>query len=265
MGPLVSHTVRTTAPPCRPCSDRGCRLVRPCLRCCFCHRSRPLFPPPSATASCGYKRSAPPKSFPFSSPSAPASPLLSSPFASATAAPNADEKPSLLSPSHRPPRHLCASFLLEQDRPQAMALRVAKEKAVVQSPIHRAPPRGPAALTIPRGRLRRHDICPNSPPLHDLEPAPSAAPLLQLRRSPLLCLRRCGTPCSGEPSPLFGRHTGLPPCRLALRPLHHRPTVAGRPNFTGTSPVPMGEKTSPVFSRKADMGWASPIRMGRAL
>jgi hypothetical protein len=44
---------------CRPCPDRGRHLVCPWLH-------RPLFPPPSATASCGYKGSAPPMSSRFS-------------------------------------------------------------------------------------------------------------------------------------------------------------------------------------------------------
>jgi hypothetical protein len=127
------------------------------------HRFRRPQPPTHAA-----KRGAPPKTFPFSSPSAPASPLLSMLFAFTTAAPDADEKPSLLSPSHRPPCRSCASFLLERNRPQDTAPRVAEEMAVVQSPVHRAPLRGLAAPTVPRGRLRRHDLRPNSPPLHDL-------------------------------------------------------------------------------------------------
>jgi hypothetical protein len=36
------------------------------------------------------------------------------------------------------------------------------------SPIHRASSRGPAAPTVPRGRLRRHDLRLSSPSLHDL-------------------------------------------------------------------------------------------------
>jgi hypothetical protein len=95
---------------------------------------------------------------------------------------------------------------------------------------------------------------------------PSAVPLLHHRRSPPLSLHHRGTPCSGEPSPLIGHQSDPPPCRLALRPLHRRPPAAGRPDFVGKSPVPTGEKTSPVAAsgRKAEMGWASPIRMGRA-
>jgi hypothetical protein len=72
------------------------------------------------------------------------------------------------SPSHRPPRRSCASFLLERDYPQATAPSVTEEKDAVQSPVHRASPRGPAALTVPRGRLRRHDLHLNSSSLHDL-------------------------------------------------------------------------------------------------
>jgi hypothetical protein len=45
--------------PCRPCPDCSRHLVHPRLR-------RPPFPPPSATASCGYKGSAPPTGSPFS-------------------------------------------------------------------------------------------------------------------------------------------------------------------------------------------------------
>jgi hypothetical protein len=77
-------------------------------------------------------------------------------------------------------------------------------------------------------------------------PAPSAATLLHHSHCPPLSLRLPGTPHSGEPSPLFGCQTSLPPCRLALRTLHRRPSAAGQPNFTGKSPVPKGEKTSPV-------------------
>jgi hypothetical protein len=45
--------------------EATCRLVRPQLHRCFRRRSHPPFPPPSATAPCDYKRSAPSKSFPF--------------------------------------------------------------------------------------------------------------------------------------------------------------------------------------------------------
>jgi hypothetical protein len=65
-------------------------------------------------------------------------------------------------------RRSCASFLLQRDCPQAIAPSVTDEKAVVQSPVHRALPHRPAALTVPRGCLRRHDLRPNSPLLHDL-------------------------------------------------------------------------------------------------
>jgi hypothetical protein len=62
-----------------------------------CHRFHPLLPPtvpsatpPSSAASCGFKRSTPPMELLVSSSSIHASPLLSSPFPSATATPNAD-------------------------------------------------------------------------------------------------------------------------------------------------------------------------------
>jgi hypothetical protein len=98
-------------------------------------------------------------------------------------------------------------------------------------------------------------------------PTPSAAPLLHRHRSPPLGLRRHGTPLSGEPSPLFGHQTGLPPNRLALQPLHRRTPAAGRPNFTGKSPVPMGEKVSlllPWVERLRGLGREGRGQMGLA-
>jgi hypothetical protein len=200
-GAAVLTAYRPRLLPCPP-------MVSPPFRPPF----RPPFPPPSATASCGYKRSARPKSFPFSSPSTPALPLLSSLFTSATTAPDADKKLSLLSPNHRLPHRSCASFLLEQDRPQATAPRVAEEMAAVQSPIHRASPPGQAAPTVPRGHLRCHDLragalgCSSTP----------------LQLLPPLGLCHHGTPHSSEPSPLFSRQSSPSPHRLALRPLPRR-------------------------------------------
>jgi hypothetical protein len=91
-------------------------------------------------------------------------------------------------------------------------------------------------------------------------PAPSARPLLHRCHSPLLGLHHRGTHHSGEPSPLFDCQTGPPPCRLALRPFDHRPPAASRPDFAGKSPVPTGEKASPVSSRAERLRWAGPLR-----
>jgi hypothetical protein len=66
----------------------GQRWLPPCPR-SWLHRHR-FHPPFPSTASCGFKRSAPPKELFLSSSSVHASPLLSSPFASSTAAPDAD-------------------------------------------------------------------------------------------------------------------------------------------------------------------------------
>jgi hypothetical protein len=88
---------------------------------------------------------------------------------------------------------------------------------------------------------------------------PSAASLLHHRRSPPLGLHRRGTRHSGEPSPLFGRQTGPSLRRLALRPLHRRPPFASRSDFTGKSPVPTGEKATPVSSRAKRLRWAGPL------
>jgi hypothetical protein len=71
-------------------------------------------------------------------------------------------------PNHRPPRRSCTSFFLERDRPQATTPSVTEEKATIQSPVHRAPPHGMDAPTVPRGRLRHHNLSPSSPPVHDL-------------------------------------------------------------------------------------------------
>jgi hypothetical protein len=111
-GPPVSLTVQTEAPRPSPC---------PHPRLC-CHCSCPPFPPtvsvtmpPSSTALHGIKRSASPKELLLSSSSVHASPLLSSPFTSATPAPdvNALECPSNnAEQEHRP--H--AALLPQADR-----------------------------------------------------------------------------------------------------------------------------------------------------
>jgi hypothetical protein len=93
-------------------------------------------------------------------------------------------------------------------------------------------------------------------------PAPSAANLLHHRRSPPLGLHRHGTPCSGEPSPLFSRQSGPPPCRLALRALHHRPP-AGR-ILPASHRCRRGRKPPLALPQAKRLRWAGPLRSGWA-
>jgi hypothetical protein len=134
-----------------------------------------------------------------------------------------------------------------------------------------APPRLPSLSHCeppPRSPSEPPDTAPSSAPMPGAPstslPPPSATPLLHRCHSPPLNLHRCGTPRSGEPSPLFGRQTGLAPCRFGLRPLHRRPPAAGRSDFVGKSPVLTGEKASPVSSRAKRLRWAEPLQSGWA-
>jgi hypothetical protein len=107
-----------------------------------------------------------------------------------------------------------------------------------------------------------------APPLHCSCAAPNtvmrivAEPPQSARSSPALTV---STPPQASQrsfpvsaSPLCGHQSDSPPCRLAPRPLHRRPLAAGRQDFAGTPPVPMGEKASPFSTsdRKAEMGRA---------
>jgi hypothetical protein len=108
-----------------------------------------------------------------------------------------------------------------------------------------SPPRPPPELTVAPRPLSRHPwLLLYSTTIF---PHRSICAAMEPRRS-------------SEPYHLFRRQTGPPPCRLALQPLHCHPTVAGRPDFIGKSPVPMGEDL-PCFvsGQKAEMGRASPI------
>jgi hypothetical protein len=116
--------LRIEAPrPCRACLDSGShRLVYAhgfARR--FHRRSCPPFPSPSATASCSFKRSAPPKSSPFLL--LPLTPRPCSPHCSPlpTTTPDIDEKSSLLLPqatghriAHAPPSSLSETALKPQ-------------------------------------------------------------------------------------------------------------------------------------------------------
>jgi hypothetical protein len=86
-------------------------------------------------------------------------------------------------------------------------------------------------------------------------------------RTPTSACRRSPPPQRSLPvrsTPLFGRQTGPSPHRLAPRPLHRRPPAAHLSDFTGNSPVPTGEKASPILSQAERLRWARPLRSGWA-
>jgi hypothetical protein len=219
---------------------------------CLCPRLHPLFPPPSATDSCSFKRSTPPKSSPFL-----LLPLMPRPCSPCR---------SPLPPLHPTPvRSRRCSFLLERDRPQATGPSVTEEKAVVQSPIHRAPSRGPAALTIPRGRLHHHDLRRNSLPLHDLQ----AGTLHHSSGLPPVVPSRPTRATVEHPSPV--RFSSLRPLnRIPCEPdvvldrIPRLPVPSVHRIPAGTAAVRHDPSTLPcvISGRKAEMGRASPIRMG---
>jgi hypothetical protein len=246
--------VRTTVLPCWPRSDRG-------HRCSTDHsfivaRAAHSLAPP--TASDDFKRSTSPRVQPFSS-AAPSPPLHH--HAADVEPPQNTAPVPLQTPRHHPELRTGAlnlnglqadvgdpvsglppSFLSGQPEPPQTA--------------HSIPP--PTVLTPPQAPRRR--LLPHQP--------------LGPRRWPLLRLAAVFSPPSipsavekpsGEPLPF------LRPPNRSITPSAHSPATppppTGRPDFAGKSPVPMGEKASPVFvsGRKAEMSRASPIRMGRAL
>jgi hypothetical protein len=241
----VSITFGLQPPPCPPKASP----IAPARR--LAHRFCRPRPPPCAA----FKRSAPPHELPFSSFAycchcAIVPPSLShletmprSPSELPVTAPSSASTPgapptSLPVPSATPPLHHRLSSLAK--------------------PSHRGHPT-PAILRPsrphPKHRATEYILPDRSDP--SVTPYSGLPPSLPCHRSPspqrsLLVSN----------SPLFGRKTGPSPHRLAPRPLHRRTPPASRPDFTGNSPLPTGEKVSPVSSRAKRLRWVGPLRSG---
>jgi hypothetical protein len=108
----------------------------------------------------------------------------------------------------------------------------------------------------PKHRTAKYFLPNHSDPADD--PYSSLPPSYPHRRSPP---PQRSLPVS--PSPLFGSQTCPSPHRLTLRPLHCRPLAEFHQQVVDAD---RGEGM-PCFvsGRKAEMDWASPLWMGRAL
>jgi hypothetical protein len=237
VGPPVSHTVRTTAPSCRPCLDCSRRLVRAQLR-------RPLPPavPPTVSAALGHRLVLPLKGAPLP---------VSCPFSSSAHCRHCAVMPPSLSRCEMPPRSpfelpvtalssapMSGAALTSLPAPSSAPLLHHHCSSPAEQSHHGHP--APAILRPSRPHPKHHTaeyILPDhSDPAGD--PYSSLPPSLPRRRSPL-----SQRSLSVSSSHLFGCQTGSSPHRLAPRPLHRRPPVGFHRQLTGAD----GEEGLPCF------------------